>query len=177
MSSSDKTSASGEGVLAGILAPLRLPERALRALESLADAAQHLGTIRSEIVRVREGVEPLEDLIERTRKQTEDVPAMPPVVQRISEQAEPLSEMLPALDRLEESLGKRLDSLTEMIVALEGDESHLNKTVGSLNEEICAMHGTIRALQDDVQRVTDRLPDPDRGPLEKAKDVLTGRDV
>ena len=38
------------------------------------------------------------------------------------------------------------------------------------------MHVTMRALQDDVQRVTDRLPDPDeRGKLvEKARDVLAG---
>ena len=38
------------------------------------------------------------------------------------------------------------------------------------------MHVTIRGLQNDVQSVTDRLPDPNKGPLEKAKDVLTGAD-
>lgn len=100
---------------------------------------------------------------------------MLPVVRRISGQAEPLSKLLPALDHLEQSLGKRLDSLREVIVALEDDESHLNKTVGGLTQQVAAMHETIRELQDDVQRVTDRLPDSgERGPLEKAKDVLTG---
>ena len=36
------------------------------------------------------------------------------------------------------------------------------------------MHRTAGGLQDDVQSVTDRLPYSSRGPLEKAKDALTG---
>ena len=160
------------GLLAGLLAPLRLPERVMKALDSLAAASEHLGPMREDIRRVREQTKPVVDL--------------PPLVERISEQAEPLAELLPALDRLEkglgkrldhveEALGKRLEALHEVIVALEGDESHLNKTVGELAAEIVEMHRTITALQDDVQRATDRLPDPDApGPLAKARDVLTG---
>ena len=68
----------------------------------------------------------------------------------------------------------RLDALHELITALEGDHSHLNKTVEALGEEIAGMHKTILSLQDDVQSVTDRLPDSSKGPLEKARDVLTG---
>ena len=164
----------GGGVLNGVLSPLRLPERALEALESLAGAAQQLGPMRSELTRVREGIGPLPDLIERIRTQTESVPAVLPTVERISEQAEPLAEMLPALGHLEKSLGTRLERLHETIVALEGDESHLNRAVEALGEELQAMHNTISGLQDDVQRVTDRLPDPSKGPLEKTREVLTG---
>ena len=40
--------------------------------------------------------------------------------------------------------------------------------------ELDGMHKTVAGLQHDVQRITDRLPDSDRGPLDKAKDVLTG---
>ncbi len=36
------------------------------------------------------------------------------------------------------------------------------------------MHKTVAGLQEDVKSVTDRMPDASRGPLEKAKDVLTG---
>lgn len=151
-----------------------MPERALRALESLADAAGQLGPMRSELTRVREGIGPLPDLIERVRRQTDSVPRLLPTVQRISEQAEPLAHLLPALERLEESLGARLDSLHAVIVALEGDESHLNKAVMALGEEMEGMHRTVTTLQGDVQRITDRLPDPSKGPLEKARDVLTG---
>ena len=61
-----------------------------------------------------------------------------------------------------------------MIVALEGDESHINVTAGKLVDELVAMHKTVAALQDDVQSVTDRLPDASKGPLQKAHDVLTG---
>ncbi len=162
------------GVLDGLLTPFRLPERALRSLEALAGAAQHLGPMRSELTLVREGIGSLPDLIERIRKQTESVPGMLPTVERISEQAEPLAEVLPALDHLEGSLGKRLDALHELIVALEGDESHLIKAVEALGDDLESMHKTVSGLQDDVQRITDRLPDSSKGPLEKARDALTG---
>jgi len=39
------------------------------------------------------------------------------------------------------------------------------------------MQETLRALQEDVQRVTERLPDPNApGPLGKARDLITGGD-
>ncbi len=129
-----------------------------------------------ELTRVREAIETLPDLIERVRRQTKQVPQILPVVERISTQAEPLAHLLPALESLEKSMGDRLNSLHDVLSALEGDESHLNKAVIELGHELEAMHVTIRGLQDDVQSVTDRLPNPDeRGTLvEKAKDVLTG---
>ena len=161
-------------MLDDLLNPLRLPERALGALESLAGAAQQLGPMRAELTRVREGIGPLPELIERIRSQTESVPAVLPTVERISEQAEPLAHLLPALEHLEKSLGARLDSVHETIVALEGDESHLNRAVEGLGEEMQSMHRTISGLQDDVQRLTDRLPDPSKGPFDKAREVLSG---
>ena len=161
-------------MLDGLLNPLRLPERALSALESLAGAAQQLGPMRSELTRVREGIGPLPELIERVREQTEPVPALLPTVERISEQAEPLAHLLPALEHLENSLGARLDNLHETIVALEGDESHLNKAVEALGDQMEAMHKTISGLKGDVRRVTDRLPDPAKGPFDKAREVLSG---
>jgi predicted nuclease with TOPRIM domain len=160
-------------VLGALLNPLRVPERALGGLESLAEAAQQLGVMRTELTRVREGIGPLPDLIERVRAQTEPVPGMLPTVERISEQAEPLAELLPALEHLEKSLGTGLENLHTTIVALEGDDSHLNRGVQRLGEDMQSMQSTISGLQDDVQRITDRLPDPSRGPLDKAREVLT----
>ncbi len=132
------------GVLSALLAPLRLPERALEALDSLAAAARELG---SELTRVRE-------------------------------QTEPLAELMPALNGLRHDLTERLDTLNGVIVALEGDESHLNVTSRRLVKEVHAMHESLGGLQDDVSRVTDRLPEPGekRGPLRTARDVLTGTD-
>ncbi|MDQ3609276.1 MAG: hypothetical protein M3459_10295 [Actinomycetota bacterium] len=158
--SSEETDAGGAGILAGLLAPLRLPERTLVALDALVDAVGNLGPMRSELTRVREQTEPLGELI--------------PKLDRLLKQTEPLAELLPALEHLEETLGTRLESLHGIVVALEGNDSHLNKAVEELHREVAEMHKTLSGLQDDVQSVTDRLPDSTRGPLEKARDALTG---
>ena len=160
MSPKETPDDAGAGILAGLLAPLRLPERTLEALDALVEAVGNLGPMRSELTRVREQTKPLDGLL--------------PAMKRLHKQTEPLAELLPALERLEERLGTRLDSVHEVVVALEGKDSHLNATVGELHREVAAMHKTLTGLQDDVQSVTDRLPDASRGPLEKARDVLTG---
>ena len=160
MSPKETPDDAGAGILAGLLAPLRLPERTLEALDALVEAVGNLGPMRSELTRVREQTKPLDGLL--------------PAMKRLHKQTEPLAELLPALERLEERLGTRLDSVHEVVVALEGKDSHLNATVADLAREIGAMHKTLSGLQDDVQSVTDRLPDASRGPLEKARDVLTG---
>ncbi|MBW3665942.1 MAG: hypothetical protein KY469_22910 [Actinobacteria bacterium] len=71
----------------------------------------------------------------------------------------------------------RLGALHEVITALEDDESHLNKSVGDLAGQLTDVHETVVGLRGDVERITDRLPDPSRGPLEKARDVLTSGDA
>jgi len=147
-------------MLAGLLAPLRLPERVIDALDSLVDAVQELSPMRLELTRVR--------------KQTESLPELMPAIERLIKQTQPLSELLPALDSMKKELREELQQLRELIVALEGDESHLNVTAGKLVDELHAMHKTVAGLQDDVQSVTERLPDPSKGPLQKAHDVLTG---
>ena len=147
-------------MLAGLLAPLRLPERVIDALDSLVDAVQELSPMRLELTRVR--------------KQTEPLPELMPAMERLIKQTEPLSELLPALDSMKKELREELQQLRELIVALEGDESHLNATAGKLVDELLAMHKTLAGLQDDVQGVTERLPDPSKGPLQKAHDALTG---
>jgi ABC-type transporter Mla subunit MlaD len=179
MALEEQTEDRAGGVLAGLLAPLRLPERVLETLDSLAEAARELGPMRSELVRVREQTEPLADLmpaVERLVEQTEPVPDLARAVAQVQAQAEPLGELLPALNSVKEELTKRLDNLQAVIVALEGDESHLNVTVRELVAEVGAMHKTVSGLQDDVERITDRLPAPgeQRGPLETARAVLTG---
>ncbi len=147
-------------MLAGLLAPLRLPERVIDALDSLVDAVQELSPMRLELTRVR--------------KQIESLPELMPAIERIVKQTEPVSELMPALDSMKKELREQLQQLRELIVALEGDVSHLNVTAGKLVDELLAMHKTLDGLQDDVQSATDRLPDPSKGPLQKAHDALTG---
>ena len=168
---------SGGGVLAGLLAPLRLPERVMDALDSLAEAAREVSPMRSELTRVREQTEPLAELmpaLERLIKQTEPVPEVLRAVKQIRQQAEPLSELLPALESVKKELGEQLERLQELIVSLEGDESYLNVTAGKLVDELVAMHKTVDELKDEVRSVTERLPDASKGTLEKARDALTG---
>ncbi len=160
MAANETASDRGGGMLAGLLAPLRLPERVIDALGSLAEAALELSPMRSELTRVREQTEPLGELI--------------PALERLIENTKPLSELLPALDSLKKELADQLERLQELIVALEGDRSHLNVTANTLVDELVAMHKTVDALQDDVKSVTERMPDASKGPLQKAQDVLTG---
>ena len=133
----------GEGLLGGLLAPLRLTERVVRAIEAGAEALDQIPTIRAEIVRIRE-------------------------------HSEPLDELLPALENMKQELRTRLDSLHDVAVKLERIESHLDGSVAGLLQEMTAMHKTVSGLQDDVERVTDRLPNQDApGPLERVHDALT----
>jgi len=150
----------GGGMLAGLLAPLRLPERLIDALGSLVEAGRELSLVRVELTRVREQTAPLAELM--------------PALERLIKQTEPLSELLPALESLKKELREELQELRELIVALEGGESHLNVTARKLVDELVAMHKTVDGLQDDVQSVTERLPDASKGPFQKAHDVLTG---
>lgn len=176
MTAEEKPREGGSGMLAGLLAPLRLPERVIDALESLAQAGREVGPMREELTRVREQTEPLAELmpaVEQLIKQTEPVPDVLRAVEQIREIAEPLSQLLPALESVKEELGGQLKRLQEVIAALEGEESHLNTTAGNLIDELVALHKTVAALQEDVQSVTERLPDPSRGPLQKAHDVLS----
>ncbi len=159
-------------VVETLLAPLRMPDRVLDLLGSLAEAAREVGPMRAELTRVRGQTEPLADVIpalEGVLEHTERVPEMLSVVERISSQTEPLARLLSAVEGIEEGLGERLDSLRTVLDSLESEDSYLNKTVGELVGELGAMHETVDGLKGDVRRLTDRMPDPNRGPLEKAR--------
>ena len=135
---------AGEGVLDGLLSALRLPERVVVAIETVAERL--------------EDVRPMREEVEAIRAQSSD-----------------LTELLPSLTSMREDLGGQLGRLHECIVELEAVEEGLDGRVGALCEEITAMHGTVAGLKDDVERLTERLPDPNApGPLERARDVLTG---
>ncbi len=161
----------------GLLAAVRLPERVTEALDSMVEAAQELGPMRAELIRVREQIEPLADLprvAKRIGSQAALLPEVLAVTQRIQERAEPLGELLPALEGLEEALGARVDSLRQVVGGLESEESQLNARVQELVRELGGIQETTSALQGNVEQITDRLPDPSEGPLRKARDVLIG---
>lgn len=171
---SEKTSASAPpSLLSGLLAPLRIPER---ALDALVDAAGALREVRSELSAMREQTEPLQELVPLTKELKALVEPMPPTVERISAQAEPLEEMLPSLGRLEQAVVGRLEAAHETMKAIERDEARLNEQVKTLCGEIGDLQRTVAGLKGDVERITERLPDRSHGPLEKVRDVLSGGD-
>ncbi len=175
MAQRESSNDAGGGLLAGLIAPLRLPERALEALEALAGAAGALTDIRSELITMREQNEPLAELVPLTKEIKERIEPMPPTVERISGQAEPLEELLPALVRLEQAVVGRLEAAQETMKALERDEARLNDQVTELRSGIGTLQETVSGLKGDVERITERLPDPTHGPLDKVRDALSGR--
>ncbi len=170
MASERTTNDAGASLLSGLLAPLRVPER---VLEALADAAGALREVRSELSAMREQTEPLGELVPLTKELKALVEPMPPTVERISAQADPLEELLPALVRLEEAVVGRLDGAHETMKAIEQDEARLNDQVATLCREIGNLKDTISELKGNVERITERLPDPSHGPLDKVRDVLS----
>lgn len=135
---------AGWDILAGLFSPLRLPERLVVAIEVIAE-------------------------------RLEDVRPMRAGVEMIRDQSRDLGDMLPALTGMKEDLSGRLDRLHECVLELEEIEAGLDRRVERLCEEITAMHGTVGNLKSDVERITERLPDPNEpGPLDRARDVLTG---
>ncbi|MDQ3609893.1 MAG: hypothetical protein M3459_13515, partial [Actinomycetota bacterium] len=141
MSAGEASEGPGGGVIGVLLAPLRLPGRALQTLGSLATAARDVATIRSELTRVREQTEPLVASAQHIGRQTDD---LLPVAHHISTQAQPLAELLPALERIEDRLTTRLDSLHEVAAALAGEDSHLNKAVGELGDTVESRFDTLQ---------------------------------
>ena len=112
--------------------------------------------------------------IESMAVKLEDLRPMRAEVETIRERSSDLGELLPALDSMKTELAERLDRVQTVAERLEAVESELDARVGELCQEMGAMHGTVASLQNDVQRVTDRLPGSGRRPLEKAREVLAG---
>ena len=159
-----------------VLAPLRLPDRVIEALDSLVETAEEVGQMHAELTRVREHVEPLAALppvAERIGSQAGLLSEVLSLMQGIQERAEPLGGLLPALEGLEQSLGARVDSLRDVVGGLRTEESRLNERVEELVRLLATIDETISELRGDVEQIRDRLPDTSAGPLEKARELLT----
>ncbi len=191
-------------MLSGLLAPLRLPERVLEALDELRP-------MRLELTRVREQTEPLGDLLPALQSLEDDLGAriggvhdelrpMRAELTRVQEQTEPVLELLPALQRLQDVLGTRLDAVHEVVVALESKESHLNRAIEEMGTKVATLtdalapvddrlvtvERTVHGLAGEVRSIHETLVGlkediqritglrGDRGVMERARDALTG---
>lgn len=168
--SSDRTSAGrGDGVLGSLLAPLRLPERLLGALDTLADSARELGPIRSELSRVGKQTEPLAELL----------PALRDIETGLGTRLDAVREVVQALESEESHLNRAVSDLSDRVRALndtlapvDSRLEALERVTERLSREVGAIHETVRGVQNDIQRMSGLRGE--RGPMERARDVLTG---
>lgn len=132
-------------MVAGLLAPLRLPERAIRALESLAGAGADIAAIREEVTA--------------TRKQTEPLAELMPAIARLENN---LGSRLDTLHGLVEALEGNESHLNKTVQQLVGELEDMHKTIHGLRADV---ERVTDRLPDD---------DDKRGPMKVARDVLTG---
>ena len=156
---------NGGGMLGSLLAPLRLPERVLRALDQLAESTRELGPIRSEITRVGKQTEPLAELI--------------PALSDLGTRLDTVREVVQALESDESHLNTAVGDLSIRVGALNdtlapvGDRlAAIEATTDRLGSEVGAIHETLRGGQEDIQRSPGLRGD--RGVMERTRDVLTG---
>jgi len=123
------------GVWGNLLAPLRLPERVLEALDELAE----LRAIRSELTRVREQTEPLSELL--------------PALERLNED---LGTRLDALHETLAPVDERLATIERTTGELAGEIQALHETVRGVKEDIKRMSG-LRGERGMAERARDRL--------------------
>jgi len=123
------------GVWGNLLAPLRLPERVLDALDELAE----LRAIRSELTRVREQTGPLEELL--------------PALERLNEN---LGTRLGALDESLAPVDERLVTIERTTGELAGEIGALHETVRGVQEDIQRMSG-LRGERGMAERARDRI--------------------
>jgi len=149
-------------VLAGLLAPLRLPERVLQALDQLRP-------MRLELTRVREQTAPLPDLL----------PALQRLEEVLGTRLDAVYDVVMALEsdeshlnRTTNDLGAKVGALSDVVAPVGDRLATMERVIHDLAGEVAAIHETIVGVKDDIQRTTGLRGD--RGMMERARDVITG---
>ena len=148
-------------MLAGLLAPLRLPERVLEALDELRP-------MRLELTRVREQTEPLAGLL----------PALQRVEKGLGARLDVVHEVLVALESDESHLNTttkelcvELAALSNALAPVDDRLAGIERTIDGLASDVGAIQESLVGLKDDIQRVGLR---GERGVIERARDAITG---
>ncbi len=118
-----------------LLAPLRMPERVLEALDELAE----LRAIRLELTRVREQTEPLAELL--------------PALERLNED---LGSRLDALHEALAPVDERLATIERTTGGLATEFGALHETLRGVQEDIKRMSG-LRGERGVAERARDRI--------------------
>ena len=162
MSTNETSASRSESVLAGLLAPLRLPERVLEALDQLRP-------MRSELTRVREQTESMADLL----------PALKRLEKTLGTRLDAVHDVVVALEsdeshlnRTTKEMGAKVGTLSDVLAPVDDRLATFERTIQDLAREVATIHETLVGVKDDIQRTTGLRGD--RGMVERARDVLTG---
>ncbi len=158
-------------MLANLLAPLRLPERVLEALDRLVESTRELGPIRSELTHVREQTAPLAELVAGVERMHEDLATRLDSVRDVIVELE--SERS-HLNRTVGELGAKVGALHDVVAPVDDRLGTLERTVNGLAGEVGALHETLRGVKGDIQRTTGL--EGERGVMERARDAITGKE-
>lgn len=132
------------GVLAGLLAPLRLPERVVEAIEAVAEKLEDVRPMREEVAAIREQSADLSALL----------PALDSIKTELGGKLDGLQAVIERLEGVESHLDERVGELCKEIHAMHGTMAGLKADVRRVTD---------RAPNPEA-----------RGPLGKARDALTG---
>lgn len=157
-------------MLGGLLAPLRLPERVLEALDSLVESARELGPMRSELTRVREQTEPLPQMGTALDRMNDDLGTK---LDGVHDVVVSMESERSHLNRTSIDLGAKVGALHDALAPVDERLASMERTVGELAREVGAIHETLRGVKDDLQRTTGLSGE--RGLAERARDALTGK--
>lgn len=138
-----------------LLAPVRLPRRALESLDLLADATRRLGRFEDAVLGH------LGSLDEQARSIGEDLAAA-------REQVESLHAHVALLDRTVTRIGEVVAQLDERVAALDG-------AMPRLEHQVATTRQTVDGLKEELNDLAEHLPDPDGpGPIARAREAITG---
>jgi chromosome segregation ATPase len=135
------------GVLETLFAPLRLPQRAVTEIETIARTVQVLSGTASEHLR---------SIDDRAATLVRGIAGMRASMSR-------LEDKVTELAGLEATIEERMEALRE----------DLNTRMLAVEQHLRAVQPKIDQIARDVGKIDQLLPDPDAGPLARLKDTLT----
>jgi chromosome segregation ATPase len=90
---------------------------------------------------------------------------------------ERMDDVIAELRGLREDMEKSIGGLREEVKSLDGGLSGLRASVVDVGRDVDATKEHVAELRGDLKGIADLLPDPNsRGPIERAKDALTGNE-
>jgi hypothetical protein len=143
-------------VIDSLLAPVRLPQRALESLDALGEAARRLVHLEDAVLGH------LESLDQAGRDIAADLAATVADVRSLHSH----------VTLLEGGVTR----IADVVADLDARVASVDSAIPRLEREVTATRQTLASLKTDVEDVSEHLPDPDSpGPIARAREAITGK--